>query len=825
MSSFELGEAVMLPSRTTSEHVPEEPSRAVFAAWQNCSIDQYAPAENRATQLQLLHDITDNACAGQRSEHVRTELVQGSAALEYVWFGNDHTPLPESLRRFSLPDNDSPFLALNPYMFGGRGLRGVMGLLRNAGLDRLLEYRQDLYQKQSKFIFEPLATSLIANTPGYRLLESFNTSRHEWGERPLTAIERLIEEQAAEQAVRRRYGLDDHDLLRLHPNALKEYGRATFRLDEATRFDRRTLPEKPPMERALDFFSQLIIDDAAVEGQVLEDVRVVSGHYPSGYPFRLLRITTDEGSFQTDGETVVNFAEAQGFLTTPDTSRARSVSARIVSDMVLRLFDEARGTDDYAEILEELRTHYTDELIDDLSQLAAGDLSDQPFNQLVTLLVAPTEADEVVDNYFVKVPLSTDIPLSNRLIPRKEFKEARRGTVGHVRKRPFEDQDMRIMGYVLVDEALAGIDGSADMVLHLPDLPDARMPRVYGYEVVGHDAEEQLFGLQYTPEADPYAECPTLIPNESRSELARAYADIGLHELAMLVHGSPDLTVGQLTRLVSKTNRYPLPTDSITIEIPSSLAGYADQARKGRLDLQCVGSSHFLRLSLQTIFGSSAVGTISGDVIRATSTRITTLGHQQTTFIEPGTGRLYILDSTPTGRSITLWRQLLSDQLGAIRRELGKGIVKEVRLERTAPTMPNSHSVVPGAPETIEPSEGSIATYRSSLLQQTKDALILQLRVLLGHDGQLLSRDRLLDEVLRRGNDDVVFRSLSAVFVAAQDQLSKEEADRLVRYIEVLRDCSDPSILRQVDPNDYASSPHLMSVLHTHMSQLARLVQ
>jgi hypothetical protein len=65
--------------------------------------------------------------------------------------------------------------------------------------------------------------------------------------------------------------------------------------------------------------------------------------------------------------------------------------------------------------------------------------------------------------------------------------------------------------------------------------------------------------------------------------------------------------------------------------------------RDGKLALQCTGSVHFLRLSLDEIFGKGSAGFIAGAPISLTG-RITRLGHAQTGFQH--NGRFFILDSS-----------------------------------------------------------------------------------------------------------------------------------------------------------------------------------
>jgi len=151
MSNFEDFDFRSSPAYITIEHTHEEPSRAFLAAWQNSAIDQRAPAEDRAFQQQSLLEITENALSAHHDGLTRDLLVQGCEVLEYFWFGNDHTPVPAGIKRFRLPHDKEPVLALDPYTPFDTNISSVLHLLHNSGLDRLLDYRRNLYQNQSEY--------------------------------------------------------------------------------------------------------------------------------------------------------------------------------------------------------------------------------------------------------------------------------------------------------------------------------------------------------------------------------------------------------------------------------------------------------------------------------------------------------------------------------------------------------------------------------------------------------------------------------------------------------------------------------------------------
>ena len=719
-------------------------------------------------------------------------------------------------------DVDPPLLVLNPYVFDDYNLDGALQQLKNAGLDQLVSYRRNMYQKQASYVFEPLARSLVANTPGYRLLERFHMPRHKWNERPLTSQERLIEEQMAEQAIRQRHGLSDRESLRLHPNAYREYNRAVFGIDETTRYDRQNVSEAPPMERARNFFKQIIIRDSAVPGEVLEEVRTVGTTDEDGSTsWQRLFIKTDKMEFRTDGESLVNYAGQQGFLSSPDMRLMRSISVYFIREMALHLFDSSREEQDYAKVIEQLLTDQAKRVTDELSALATADIRSDHFSTFATLLTMPSDYDEELENFAITVPILPGNNNVESLISRENFNKAEHETLGRIRKRPFDDQTTRLLQYEHPVAPVPDLNTqAADLVLHLPKLDRALVPRIYGYTVQGYDAHKQLYDLRYTPEADPYSECDTPIPDSARVELSHVYAEIGMQELATLVYSSSSLTVGELARHISETNQYFIPVESTPYRVPERLEDYAEEVREGKLNLQCVGASHFLRSSLEKVFGAASTSTISGDSIPASGTKINAMRHQQTTFTDPETMLLYILDCTPVRPNRLGWRSALSNHASRRGRRLGSKALGATRIVPVASTTrPEQVSADIG-----DTSEVPNTTYRGELISQAKDAITLQLRMVLGQDGAPITQGHMYEHVAGLGEDDIVYRSLSATVLAAEGRLDKEQAVRLRQYINNLRNCRDRSLLRKLDPNGYTSQPYLMNMLYEHADQLVRLL-
>jgi hypothetical protein len=839
MSTGEMEDIVFEPGHQRVEHVDEEPSHALFAAWQNSSVNQANAREDREFQRTVLRDVVESAAQSQ-GDPARRNIIQTYGDITaYFWFGNDHTPLPRGLKRYLLPDEDTPMLTLDYDHADHQDMHNVAAMLGPLGLGELLAYRRELFNEQSPHLFEPLVEALVSNTPGYRLLESFNLDRYTWNERPLTPVERLLEEQAAEESVRRRHGVPAGQDLRTHSAARADLTRAVLRLDETTRYDRHALPETDsPATRAIKFFKGLAADElgSSVRGTEIHSIKTVTYGMPADPPptgdrrpllpqkepgaYNVIRIVTDAETVNHSTESFVTWAQSMDYLSSPGQARLRGISTFLVTDALTTLLDEDGADINYSELLEELLARYTGSLTESYRDFVSANIASRQFGTLATLLAMPSEFYEELDSFILAYDKRQGFePL--RALSRREYKRGMRETLGSIKKRPVDDTSQRIIQYHDADPELGGFDeDEADLILKLKAISDGLFPTIPGYQPLGLDTERKLFALRYTPEADPYTECATIIPDQARLALAQTYADVGLHELAMLVHGTPDMTVSQLTRDISRTNRYILPRDAFMPKFPANLADYAGQiGADGRLHMQCVGSSHFLYLSLKEVFGGEAVSIINGDTLPSLGRRLPRVGHQQTPFTDPETNQLYILDATSRGVSTIEVRNAVSGYTDALRRLVGLHVLKQLIRPRTAPAAPER----PHFESTEARTVASPEAHRQVLLEQNRDTLIMQLRMVYGTDGRPMRHDDLMEQTAKLHTDDIVFRTLSTAILAAGGQAEPEDPSRIMRYIQALQDCDDRALLRKVDPFEYTRQPRLLHALEKALAEIARL--
>lgn len=812
----------MQPSFAEAELTAEEPHTALYIAWRESAIDQTDPENDLQVQRDRLRQITEDAVSASDTEGVRDCIRNFGEVTSYLWFGDEQTPFPVALMKAQFDDQPDPAVTLNPHILDTRQFIQVRDRLSPLGLDNLLAHRQDMLTQQADNRLEFIARSIVADTPAYRLLESF-IGRTELQERPLTTAERMLEEQAIEHRTRTRHGIDAHTPLRHNHAAWREATRDTQQLDEVTRFDHVTTPQDTPIFRAKQMFWELARAEFETPAskkhfgtiQAIETVNRASFG-------QTIQLTCEREDVLWDPASFFTLATALQHMATPNSLVGRSISEPLLADMALRLFTKDNSTP-YEQTLEELLAKYTATLVTDLTKFATLDHRPQSFRYCATTLLVPQEATHDVGAGIVLIPCRdrTELSPSQNVISRREYAQAAKERVGVVRKRPAYDDGVRLLHFTSANQELPTLPhDDLDLVIKLDEWNDRLDVTTHGYELVSRDAETQTLGYRYSAEADPYVTCDVLVPAEAQRQLAQSYMDIGLVDLAARIGAQEPLTVTGLTAAISQTNRYTLPRRGSVHPVPEDLAGYAELVDDGRLAMQCTHAARFLSLSLQQAFSKGSAHSLDGLVMGSSTNRLSRLGHAQTVFIDPASQTLYILDATPSqGDSIQIWRDMLAGRRGRTNSKLS-----QIGLRRTvlAPTVDASAPQAPaGSDLGIRAINQSIAERESQRQQQFSAAthnFVLQLRMLFGKDGQPLAEAALREQIAALPSHDVLFRTVSALVRADFTELAAVHT-----FTQSLQACTDPMVLRQVDPRGYSRQPLLLPTIERNIHALMRL--
>ena len=174
--------------------------------------------------------------------------------------------------------------------------------------------------------------------------------------------------------------------------------------------------------------------------------------------------------------------------------------------------------------------------------------------------------------------------------------------------------------------------------------------------ILGYTAMRRLIGgdrMQITyvhdPENDPYNTCAIPIDSRRLEQLCEIYESIGLDKTVQAIKRKSNLTVDELTNILSATNKYRNADEesykSVIMEV-DTFQDFKDQIQEGVLHYQCSGAATFLGMSLEVLFPNYTSTRISGYTIPSEAGSSEFMSHAQVFF--PHEGKKYVLDATPS---------------------------------------------------------------------------------------------------------------------------------------------------------------------------------
>jgi hypothetical protein len=188
-----------------------------------------------------------------------------------------------------------------------------------------------------------------------------------------------------------------------------------------------------------------------------------------------------------------------------------------------------------------------------------------------------------------------------------------------------------------------------------PGQPQAQDdPMIPGYKLLSRHFSAETgrvyYGFVEDPENDPYVFCPTPLSTERKQYLAERYYKMGLTQLSDCLVKSDLLRVGDLAEILTDESLYASYENGKKLNVDPN--GGLDQVRclvkNGRFVAQCTGANTILQMSLNEVFGPRFTRLTRGEVLLTSgSEAIPVVGHAQALFIDPDTGRQYLLDATP----------------------------------------------------------------------------------------------------------------------------------------------------------------------------------
>jgi hypothetical protein len=551
---------------------------------------------------------------------------------------------------------------------------------------------QGLYDNDEKV--KGCLEEIVSESPVYKFLESLSIeSPHDPEDRPLNNLERAVREAQATHETKRQFGMEPNDNIRAGTDAARVLQRKTIGLDDE-RIAEKTINSA---DRSIEPIKRYLADtvrtrlpdngwDNGLEDEPFE-LAIVGNFYtlrsenpaleeidiPTIHSYKLARVVRESfGSEGLDGRidelTVRNailgivrreFETSEQLLDFVQAATAR----RIYSDEVtldhsapsitkpltgIKIYDqetydrEEKAHNASREALERAESSYNKAL-----ENAAERAWDWSFG-LQDHTEGPKTASELIN-----AP-DFDIDSSFVFDTKESIEKDEAKAVGTVVG--FESDGInRLIQATDKNRGLPPAKGSADLVFVTDNAAGfvAQDPQIPGYELSAHTNDVYEFTKG---QHDPYVDCGVAIPPDGRQALAEEYQVLGLTKLSQDVLRADQFTVSDLAKAIQGNSEYYVPSEIIRVSEDPEFADFQPFVKDSKVQLQCSGASHFLKLSLNKVFGESTSEVVNG-LSFADSGQVT-LGstHGQTQFEH--NGETYILDATPDRASSELAGQM-----------------------------------------------------------------------------------------------------------------------------------------------------------------------
>ena len=753
--------------------VPEAPQDADFA-YENYPFDAYSerlgqlitvsPALAAELQPQLQAAI-DEAMMSCITPHEREAMAYTGEIISWKLFGKYNEQPPAILEKYNYEDDNDGlwrFGIRSGYSFAYPCMTASVELLDSAVVKSIEEATSaDILTRKSEI--EEALSGIIAHSEMFQYLQSFTVDTPHVIETPLSPFERAIRESVID----RQYGIDATTRRLLQD---RYAAREKARLDDIliTKTDYATTDEQ--VARAQAFFAdelkRVCTDDVT-------DAHVVSinatGTSPALYMkkqdgtmqeidnemYELADEITNERIFaptltHVDMQTAL-FREFVSYLFLEETGKT-------MSSVLGRAVRAVRAS--YAELVSKVRTITSyDDHITELRTL------DGPVTSYNSMQAAPE----------YKHPDHSS-RLTNQYLSQQRIEALSNEIEGYIVQADPTNRHYRLIQStpaVERDHPLPRIAPHEDLVLS-KNVPLDHELTVPGYTLVSRD--NTYFGFMHDPEGDPYESYEIELPHDAIAPLADEYSEIGLHELAALLHCGSVVNVQELVKAIQKQSVYHVPQDYDVSRAAYNIQHFSDSIRDGKLSVQCTGSAAFLAASLNKLFDTGA-SVIDGHVL-GFGDDIRALQHAQVLFRH--NGRAMIFDATAL-RTV--------DAAGAgssAYQPRGGGVTRPPHAPGKRPLVESKNRKTAAATaETVD-----LLALRTIGLTAIRSHVEAQLSVITG----ARHRHELYERVVRLQQDDPLRRMMEAVIRAERDtdaQALLSEAAYFESYAS-----ADPTTLR-----------------------------
>jgi hypothetical protein len=634
------GEAA--PGDVAAELFRQTPAEARLAeafSPNNEITDQYEPR---------FWETVNRTIALEVNTHDQQSLLLAADYLHWQCFGHPGDPLPAGLVLYT--DQNRPLITIDGRQNQAWGcIESAVTRLEAAGLRnfyRDLDYAMQQHDELGDDAYYSTQL-LIQDCTAFQLLESFDTQLPEQQPQPLTPRQKGIRisqiesgiadtfnlpknsgrpqpGSPAELALRRElWQLDDERQLRTKPRAIEQNAYEQLRRyvieDYVEHLSRKSRTPMSDKERR-DTFLKIYKNPPETDGSVYLDASYVTGE----------RLGLDK---QNPLQYTINMA--------------------LLGEVFIEVIDRKEWNYDYETFLAEMIRGALEEFFK-LHRESVGYTESLKFGEHVipryalrNWLLQPQAAVHRYDSIDTG-PTHHYHPHTPKvhLVSARKLRQQQRTIIGTIKKSDRQDTTTRLIQTGPRAE-LEAVSGDEDLILSFNNRFKPNYPLIAGYRLVGRTGQRYGFRKETT---DPYTTADIPIPLEAMTGLRNQYQKMGLYRLVEALDDTRELTVEQFRSLLARELIYFTPTTESNDKTFSSwqLQNFTenDILRKETFQIQCSGAAHFLRLSLDQLFGPSSAGVIQGISFKASDKKANAARHAQTTFSYEGF--TYILDATPS---------------------------------------------------------------------------------------------------------------------------------------------------------------------------------
>lgn len=610
--------------------------------------------------------------------------------------GRDAEP-PESV--VAVRQDDSPLLKIerNPQVF------------TDADEDRFFskhkyEYAESKYQQvnqkrlneleQNKEEIMECLEEIVKDSPVYNFLQSLATENPYTSEdRPLNDLERTAHEAQAEAETKRQFGMGANENIIRGTGAANSLHRKNYQLDDEVVRRKRINSGDSSVEPIKQYFTDVVRSkmpdgwDSGIEGRPVQLTVRFDGNYylclgdsrsrdviTPGMPTKEVAGAVAE-PFGSEGlDARVNELTALAALDELVSGDANSVdqllycvrervSKNIFSDEVTWEHSAPHITKPLTGIkVYDQETYDREEAAHNAARKALETYEETTKNATERIfdwsfgLQEPTPTSELSN--------APDLATNNSFVfDSKEAIENDEANVVGIIVGFEPDGIKRLIQPTDKNWMLPPASGNADLVFVTDNNSGfaGQDPQVPGYELNARTKNVYEFtkGQQ-----EPYANCGVVIPLAGRQALAEEYQSLGLAKLSHDVTSGSQFTASDLAKAIRDNSDYYVPPEVIRVSEDPGLADFRPFVKDGKLQLQCSGASHLLKISLNKAFGEDSAEVIGGLSFGSNGQVTKGSAHGQTQF--RNNGKTYILDATPGEASS---RQLEARQVELIAKQ------------------------------------------------------------------------------------------------------------------------------------------------------------